>query len=63
MQTHGRTMEAAGSSCLGWDEKNRCHDRGPVAASRIDTALLDITDQQLRLWIYGFLHRYRVAGR
>ena len=64
MQTHGRTMEAAGSSCLGWDEK-------PIAATiealrgriqGIDPALMDLTDEQLRLWIYGFLYRYRVRG-
>ena len=64
MQTHGRTMETAGSSCLGWDEKRLAatvtalRERIP----RIDHALMDVTDDQLRLWIFGMLHRYRVRG-
>jgi len=64
MQTHGRTMETAGSSCLGWDEERIA---ATVAAlrermPRIDPALMDLTDEQLRLWIYGMLFRYRVRG-
>jgi DEAD/DEAH box helicase domain-containing protein len=64
MQTHGRTMETAGSSCLGWDEKRialtvaSLRERMPS----IDSALMDVTDEQLRLWIYGMLHRYRLRG-
>ena len=64
MQTHGRTMEPAGSSCLGWDEEriigtvSRLRDRIPG----IDKALMDLPDEALRLWIYGFLHRARIRG-
>jgi DEAD/DEAH box helicase domain-containing protein len=64
MQTHGRTMETAGSACLGWDEERidktiaRLRERIP----RIDTTLTEISDRDLRLWIYGFLHRARIRG-
>jgi DEAD/DEAH box helicase domain-containing protein len=64
MQTHGRTMEPAGSACVGWDE-----DRvGKTVASLreripgIDMALLDLSDDAIRLWVYGFLHRARIRG-
>ena len=28
----------------------------------IDSSLVDLSDDELRLWIYGFLHRHRVRG-
>ena len=64
MHTHGRTMEPAGSACLAWDEA--CF-AATVHALRerlagIDMALLDLSEAALRLWIYGFLHRYRLRG-
>lgn len=64
MQTHGRTMESAGSACLGWDQSKieqtmtRLRERLP----RIDTTLADLPDDLLRLWVYGFLHRGRIRG-
>ena len=64
MLTHGRTMELAGSSCLGWDESRltatvtRLRERLPG----IDQALMDLSDQSLRLWLYGVLHRQRLRG-
>ena len=64
MQTHGRTMEPNGSSCLGWDETRitqtiaTLRDRIP----HIDTALMDVSDETLQLWLYGFLHRGRLRG-
>ena len=57
-------MEPAGSACLGWDEArisstvDGLRERLPA----IDSALVDLTDNELRLWIYGFLHRHRVRG-
>ncbi len=64
MQTHGRTMEPAGSSCVAWDEGRiaatlkRLRDRIPG----IDPTFADLTERQLRLWLYGFLHRGRLRG-
>lgn len=64
MQTHGRTMEPAGSSCVAWDEEriaatlSNLRERIPG----IDKALMDLSDDTLRLWIYGFLHRARIRG-
>ena len=64
MQTHGRTMESTGSACLGWDEARiektvgKLRERMP----RIDQTLMEISDDSLRLWIYGFLYRARVRG-
>ena len=64
MQTHGRTMEPAGSACLGWDEGRvdatvaKLRERIPG----IDKALMDLPDKTLKLWIYGVLHRGRIRG-
>ena len=64
MQTHGRTMEPAGSACLGWDEArvSATVDGLRARLHGIDLALLDLTDDELKLWIYGFLHRHRLRG-
>lgn len=64
MQMHGRALEPAGSSCLGWDA-GRIMDTVARLRERlagIDTALLDLSNDALSLWIYGFLHRYRLRG-
>lgn len=64
MQTHGRTIETAGSSCVAWDEDritstlSKLRERIPG----IDKSLMDVTDDVLKLWIYGFLHRARIRG-
>ena len=64
MLTHGRTMEATGSSCLRWDEERiaatikKLRDRIP----KIDQSFEKIDEQTLRLWIYGFLYRARLRG-
>ncbi|MGV2433986.1 MAG UNVERIFIED_CONTAM: hypothetical protein LVT10_03015 [Anaerolineae bacterium] len=64
MQTHGRTMEPAGSSCIAWDPDRiqatigKIRDRLPG----IDPSLEDLCDDAIRLWIYGFLHRARIRG-
>lgn len=64
MQTHGRTMELSGSSCLGWDEGriqetiDRLRDRLPG----VNPILTSLPESSLRLWIHGLLHRYRERG-
>ena len=64
MQTHGRTMEPAGSASVAWDQArlentvSKLRDRIPG----IDKSLMDLSDDTLRLWIYGFLHRARIRG-
>jgi DEAD/DEAH box helicase domain-containing protein len=64
MQTHGRTMEPAGSACLGWDQDRISQTVGGLRARipGIDSILVHLTDDQLSLWIHGFLHRHRVRG-
>ncbi len=64
MQTHGRTMELSGSSCLGWDEI-KVTDTARMLREKlpgIDPLLERIQEKDLLLWIYGFLHRYRERG-
>ena len=64
MQTHGRTMEPAGSSCVAWDDARiestlrNLQDRIPG----IDPNLADLSDEAIQLWTYGFLHRARIRG-
>ncbi|MDB2686770.1 helicase-related protein, partial [Mariniblastus sp.] len=60
----GRTLESTGSSCLAWDEDriNNTVDGLLKKLPGIDSALTDLTDANLRLWVYGFLHRARMAG-
>ena len=64
MQTHGRTMEPSGSSCVGWDQQRiastirKLRERLPV----IDKSLMDLPEETLMLWIFGFLHRARIRG-
>lgn len=64
MQTHGRTMEPCGSSCVSWDHQRvlstlgKLRDRLPV----IDKSFVELRDEALLLWIYGFLHRARIHG-
>ena len=64
MQTHGRTMEPNGSSCLCWDER--------TVAATLDALLQRlpgvnpefsrVRPEQWRVWLYGILHRYREKG-
>lgn len=64
MQTHGRTMELSGSSCLGWDEI-KVADTARMLREKlpgIDPILERIQEKDLLLWIYGFLHRYCERG-
>ena len=64
MQTHGRTIEPAGSSCIAWDNQRiestlkNLRERIPG----IDPSLADLSDEAIKLWMYGFLHRARVRG-
>jgi len=63
-QTHGRTMEANGSACVGWDA---LYIAATIAGLRarlpgIDDALLQLSDPALTLWLYGLLHHYRLRG-
>lgn len=64
MQTHGRTMEPAGSSCVAWDDSRIESTLGKMRERipGIDSALEDLADDALKLWIYGFLHRARIRG-
>jgi len=64
MLTHGRTMEMAGSACLGWDESvidqtvTSLLERLPG----IDSALTRLPTELVRRWLYGILHRGRLRG-
>ena len=64
MMTHGRTMELHASASLGWDEAvvaatvQRLRARLPG----ISPALEILSNEKLRLWIFGILHRQRERG-
>jgi DEAD/DEAH box helicase domain-containing protein len=64
MLTHGRTLETHTSACLGWDDRvvddtvARLRTRLPG----ISPILEPVADDNLRLWIYGILHRQRERG-
>ena len=64
MQTHGRSIEASGSSCVGWDvervDATISNLRGRLP--QLEQELNELTDDDLRRWIYGWLHRYRLKG-
>ncbi len=64
MQTHGRTMEKAGSSCLAWDGEKIDATVGALRAALpgIDPMLTGVSDEALRLWLFGWLLRYRERG-
>ena len=63
-QSIGRTLEMAGSACLGWDEailtstlqrlRERFANQHPLFAK--------VPSDLWRLWLYGFLHRARSRG-
>ena len=63
-QAHGRTLEPAGSCSLRWDPGvidltvARLRERLPG----IDTLLEQLTDDELKRWLYGFLYRARLRG-
>lgn len=60
----GRTLESNGAACLAWDE--RVIDATISALRRrllgIDPKMVQLTDERLRLWIYGMLHHQRERG-
>jgi len=64
MQTHGRTMERSGSSCVAWDRERirltveSVRERLP----KISSMFVDLSDDSLALWIYGILYRFRERG-
>lgn len=64
MQTHGRSLEFSGSSCLGWDEERiNATVKGLLERlAGVDPLLANVPIDNLRLWIYGLLHRYRERG-
>jgi DEAD/DEAH box helicase domain-containing protein len=64
MLTHGRTLELSGSSCVGWDLDliEKVTDRLVARLPGIDTAFEGISQDRLRLWILGLLHRQRTRG-
>lgn len=65
MQTHGRTLESGGCSCLGWDEKiisatveklmESLHGLDPAASKGVD-------EEAIARWLYGLLYRFRQRG-
>jgi DEAD/DEAH box helicase domain-containing protein len=64
MLTHGRTIERAGSACLGWEEERI---DGTIALLKeklpgIDPLLTKLDDDKVKLWIFGLLYRYRERG-
>lgn len=60
----GRTLETNGAACLSWDE--RVIDQTIATLRRrllaIDPRMVQLTDDRLRLWIYGMLHHQRERG-
>ena len=64
MLSHGRTMEQNGSACMGWDQRfiDRTIENLKVRIEGISPVLIKLTDEQLRRWILGFLHRTRESG-
>jgi DEAD/DEAH box helicase domain-containing protein len=64
MQTHGRTLEASGSSCLGWDMSriDATVDRLRQRLPGLDPAFANVSDEVLQLWLFGWLHRFRLRG-
>ncbi len=64
MQTHGRTLETAASACVAWDEAriNQTVTELRAKLPKIDPLLESLSDDALRLWLYGFLHRFRLKG-
>jgi DEAD/DEAH box helicase domain-containing protein len=64
MLSHGRTMEKNGSACVGWDDKfiNRTIENLKNRLEGISPILTKLTDDKLKLWVLGFLHRSREAG-
>ncbi|MEI6232646.1 MAG: DEAD/DEAH box helicase [Planctomycetota bacterium] len=64
MQTHGRTMEKMGASCVRWDEKRveQTLDALRAQIPGVSPELAGVQDVALRRWLYGILYRYRERG-
>ena len=64
MQTHGRTMEASASACIGWDKEtvDSTIERLQEKVTGIDPLLEKMDTKKLLVWLYGFLHRTRIRG-
>jgi len=64
MKTHGRTMEGAGASVIGWEHScvQDTLSRLREAMPGIDPALEALSDEQLRLWLSGLLRRHSERG-
>ncbi|SLM31713.1 putative RNA helicase [Desulfamplus magnetovallimortis] len=64
MLSHGRTMEKNGAACMGWqpDFIDRTIDKLKDRIEGISPVLTKLTDDRLRLWLFGFLHRCRESG-
>ncbi|MBF0233005.1 MAG: DEAD/DEAH box helicase [Desulfamplus sp.] len=64
MLSHGRTMEKNGAACIGWQPEfiDRTIKNLKERIEGISPVLTGLTDDRLRLWIFGFLHRCRESG-
>ena len=64
MLTHGRTMESHASATLGWDLGRIDETLGELRERfpRISPRLEDLTEEALKLWVLGMLHRQRERG-
>lgn len=64
MLTHGRTMESHASATLGWEPGRidatlaALRQRFPRISPRLEA----LSDEALRLWVLGMLHRQRERG-
>jgi DEAD/DEAH box helicase domain-containing protein len=64
MLSHGRTMEKNGAACVGWDENfiNQTLENLKSRVEKVSPVLTKLTNDQLKLWLLGFLHRSRELG-
>ena len=64
MQTHGRTLEASASACVGWDQTvvEATIERLKEKLPGVDPLLQQSSNKTLLVWLYGILHRTRIRG-
>lgn len=64
MLSHGRRLETAAASCVAWDEDRISATIAELRARfpKIEPLFETLSDDDLRLWMYGFLHRFRQRG-